>query len=170
MTSKYVMMMVGAGMIGLGAIATANEGTATPQKQEKGNSEKMVQRARAGQGNEKFREARQELMTLVKSYNQAKNEDKDLEKSAKILEEIKVNIAKTQELRTKEGEKPNEKMKAKQAENSAKLLKAIEEGNFPPKIDRERKNERKGKNAPNKANKAEKANKADKANKAEDAE
>lgn len=192
MISKYAMMMVGAGMIGLATVASANEGVATSEKKGNPNREKMVQRARKGQANEGIREAQGELMKLVHSYNQTKDQDK--EKSAKTLEEIKVQIAKTQELRLKGAEKRIEEMKAKnaensdekqgkrinmaekrlekmkagQAENGAKILKAIEEGNYPPKSNRAEGN-RKGKKDQKKSGKPEKTPEVDKAAKAEDA-
>ncbi|MDD2403867.1 MAG: hypothetical protein PHV75_08935 [Victivallaceae bacterium] len=148
MISKYAMMLVGAGMIGLGTIVSAQDGE-NQQKQERRreNRESHVrsqqrnennqhgaisQRDGMPQQNPEVREANRELMKLIRDYKQSKAKDQDTEKSAKLLEEIKSQIAKIQKLRINEAEKRLEQLKAQQAENAEKMLKNIEEGKFPP--------------------------------------
>ena len=134
MVTKYVMMLLSVGMLGVGMTAMAQDEGDRPAPP------REAREGRPGMGpgdglfaSKELREATQKLRQLVREYN--KNKD-DKEKSDKLLADIKTQLTSIQDLRIKALETRVTEMKAKKDEHVTKALETIKSGEFQKQFQR----------------------------------
>ncbi len=131
MVSKYAVMLLSAGMIGLGSSLAAQD-DAPPPPPKQGEKREFAPRG-GGMGmrmSKELREATMKLNGLVKDY--------DKEKDEKVLESIKTQLGVIQDIRIKDAEEQLKELKDKKDETVNTALESIKSGEFQKQMQNRR--------------------------------
>lgn len=121
--NKYALMLLSAGMIGLGSTLVAQD-EAPPKQEAKREAPGRNFGPRGGgmRMSPEVREATMKLNSLVREY--------DKEKDEKVLEDIKKQLETIQDLRIKAAEEQLKELKDKKDETVNKTFESIKSGEF----------------------------------------